>query len=229
MITTQGLYGERIFENIKKRAPKNWVIVQSKLPKNLPEIIEVPEIIIEKITLSQNKTDLIIFIGENPSAFSLLPTLLAKINVKAVIVPVDDYSWLPKGLENQIKFEIERLNIKIVFPRPFCALVPINVLQIDEFIQYFGAPSVKINTSGKKVECVEVERGAPCGSTWYMSEKLFGVNIHEAGSRAGTLVQIFPCLASRKIDPLLQDAPIHIAGHIAKKAVEKSIKEHFRC
>jgi hypothetical protein len=137
---------------------------------------------------------------------------------------VDDYSWLPRGLENQIKDEIERLNIKIVFPRTFCVLIPIGVPSIDKFAQLFGAPSIRIKVSGEKVECVDVLRGAPCGSTWYLAEKLPGTNTNEASSRGGTLVQIFPCLASRKTDRVLQDTPIHVAGYLAKKAVEKSLE-----
>jgi hypothetical protein len=58
-----------------------------------------------------------------------------------------------------------------------------------------------------------------------MAEKLVGVDVGEAGAKAGTFVQIYPCLASRHVERLLGDAPIHVAGHIAERAVEKALKE----
>ena len=56
-----------------------------------------------------------------------------------------------------------------------------------------------------------------------LAEKLKEISIEKAGTRAGTLIQIFPCLASRKVDRHFGDAAIHIAGYIAKNSVEKAI------
>jgi hypothetical protein len=125
-----------------------------------------------------------------------------------------------------VKSELDELSVASVFPRTFCTLSPIGVTPIDEFAEVFGLPLLKLEVEGGQVKSVEVLRGAPCGSTWFMAEKLVGVNLDDAGAKAGTFVQIYPCLASRHVERLLGDAPIHVAGHIAERAVKKALKEN---
>jgi hypothetical protein len=224
IVFTQGGYGERILENLRRRAPQDWVIDNSVIPGNLPAIIEEPEGIVEGMGLG-GSWDLVLFMGESPSAFTLLSSILEKLKVGAVIAPVDDYDWLPRGLERQIGGEIDEMGAVIVFPRTFCALTPVGVPSIDAFAELFGAPSLKVEVINREVSCVDVLRGAPCGSTHYMAEKLPGTKIGDAKPRAGTLVQIYPCLASRRVDRFFGDAPIHVAGKLAEKALEKALGE----
>jgi len=224
IVFTQGAYGERILENLRRRAPQDWVIEDSVIPGDLPTMIEEPEGIVEGMGLG-GSWDLVLFMGESPSAFTLLPSILEKLKVGAVIAPVDDYNWLPLGLERQIGGEIEEIDVDIVFPRTFCTLTPVGVPSIDVFAELFGAPGLKVEVIDGKVSGVDVLRGAPCGSTHYMAEKLPGTKIGDAKPRAGTLVQIYPCLASRRVDRFFGDAPIHVAGKIAEKALEKALGE----
>ena len=224
IVFTQGSYGERILGNLRLRAPKAWVIEESAIPGGLPAMIEEHEEIVEGLEL-RGEWDLVLFMGESPSAFTLLPSILDKLQVGAVIAPVDDYEWLPRGLERQIGGEVEEMGAKIVFPRTFCTLVPVGVPHIDTFAEAFGAPRLEVEVVDGVVKCVDVLRGAPCGSTHYMAEKLPGTKVGDAKPRAGTLVQIYPCLASRKVDRFFGDAPIHVAGKIAEKALERALGE----
>ncbi len=224
IVFTQGSYGERILENLRLRAPREWFIEESVIPGDLPVMIEEPQEIVEGLELG-GKWDLVLFMGESPSAFTLLPSILDKLEAGAVIAPVDDYEWLPRGLERQIGAEIEEMGIEIVFPRTFCALAPVGVAQIDAFAELFGVPGLVVEVVNGEVSCVDVLRGAPCGSTHYMAEKLPGTKIGDAKPRAGILVQIYPCLASRKVDRFFGDSPIHVAGKIAEKALVKALGE----
>jgi hypothetical protein len=224
IVFTQGSYGERILENLRLRAPREWVIEESVIPGGLPVMIEDPEEIVEDLELG-GSWGLLLFMGESPSAFTLLPSILDTLEAGAVIAPVDDYEWLPRGLERQIGAEIEEMGVEIVFPRTFCALAPVGVPQIDAFAELFGVPGLKVEVVDGEVSCVDVLRGAPCGSTHYMAEKLPGTKISDAKPRAGTLVQIYPCLASRKVDRFFGDSPIHVAGKIAEKALVKALGE----
>ena len=224
IVFTQGSYGERILENLRLRAPREWVMEESVIPGGLPAMIEEPQEIVEDLELS-GEWDLVLFMGESPSAFTLLPSILDKLEVGAVIAPVDDYEWLPRGLERQIGGEIEGMGVKVVFPRTFCALAPVGVPQIDAFAELFGVPGLEVEVVDGEVKCVDVLRGAPCGSTHYMAEKLPGTKVGDAKPRAGTLVQIYPCLASRKVDRFFGDSPIHVAGKIAEKALGKALGE----
>ncbi len=189
----------------------------------LPTVIEEPEKFVDDMDLS-GEWDLILFLGESPSAFSLLPAIAKRITFTAVIAPADDYTWLPTGLERQICSKLEALGVNVTFPRPFCALMPIDNPEIDEFAKFFGSPNLKIETRDGVIRRVEVVRGAPCGSTWYLAEKLPGIEKERASDRGALLVQTYPCLASRRIDRIFSDAPIHIAGHIAGGAVNAALK-----
>lgn len=223
IVFTQGGYGERVLENLRRRAPEKWTIGHEALPEMLPSITEEPEKYISGLKLV-GEWDLVLFLGESPSAFSLLPAVVRRLSAGAVIAPVDDYSWLPLGLERQIRTELEGLGIKAVFPRTFCTLKPVGVPPVDEFARIFGSPMLEIVVKDGKISRVDVVRGAPCGSTWYMAEKLPGTGVEEAAARAAILVQIYPCLASRRVERLLGDAPIHVAGRLVEKAVEDALK-----
>ncbi len=227
LVFTQGQYGERIIDNLRHRAPQVWEIGVVRLPETLPQIMDDPHEAVTGLWLA-GEWDLVLILGESPSAFALLPAIVERSQAKAVIAPVDDYAWLPLGLERQIRSELEEVGAYAVFPRTFCTLSPVGDGLIDEFTQHFGSPNLVIETEGGMVKKVDVRRGAPCGSTWFMAEKLVGSGVEEAGAKAGTLVQIFPCLASRRVERLLGDAPIHVAGNIAKKAVEKALEEDER-
>jgi hypothetical protein len=223
LVFTQGGYGERVLDNLRRRAPEEWTIEHEALPEALPPVIEEPEKHVSDLKLG-GEWDLVLFLGESPSAFSLLPAVVRRLSAKAVVAPVDDYSWLPLGLERQIRSELEGLGVKAVFPRTFCTLKPVGVPPVDEFARIFGSPRIGIVVEGGKISRVDTVRGAPCGSTWYMTEKLPGTRVEEAAARAAILVQIYPCLASRRVERLFGDAPIHVAGHLAEKAVEDALK-----
>ncbi len=224
LVFIQGRYGERILDNLRDTAPQDWEIGDSRLPENLPQMLDDPREVVSGLEIDGD-WDLLLFLGESQSAFSLLPAIMERSQAKAVIAPADDYTWLPLGLERQIRSELEDEGVQSVFPRPFCTLVPVGDRHIDEFARVFGSPYLEIKSEGGVVERIDVIRGAPCGSTWFMAEKIVGTKAYEAGAKAGALVQIYPCLASRRVERLLGDAPIHVAGRIVKKAVEKALED----
>jgi hypothetical protein len=201
------------------------------LPEILPEIVENPEEIVSGLSLA-GEWDLVLFLGESPSAFALLPEIMKQVSAKAVIAPADDYSWLPKGLERQIRSDVEAQGKAIVFPRTFCTLTRSSSPPIDEFARCFGSPELKMEIEDGLVKTIEVLRGSPCGSTVHAARKLIGIRVEEAPHRAAILVQTYPCLASRRIDRLFNDAPIHVAGRVMESAVLRASKgssEGYRC
>jgi len=222
LILTQGRYGERIHQNLIRREG-DWIIKRVELPRHLPPLIEEPETILKGLDLSKG-WDLLIYLGESPSAATLIPGVVELTGVEAVIAPVDRYPWLPLGLENQLRAELDEMGVEAVFPRPFCSLTPRGFDIVDRFAERFGMPRLRIDVEDDVIRDVEVLRGAPCGSTWFMAERLIGVGVEEAAERAGLLVQIYPCLASRDGEPPFDDAPIHISARLAMKAVERALK-----
>jgi len=169
LVFTDGDYGLRILENIRLRGPRDWEITNVPLPESLPSIVEEPDLLVDGL-VPEGAWDLILFMGESPSAFTLLPSIAARSSSKAVVAPVDDYSWLPLGLERQVRSELDGLGVASVFPRTFCTLSPVGVAPIDEFAEVFGLPLLKLEVEEGRVKSVDVLRGAPCGSTWFMAE-----------------------------------------------------------
>ncbi|KYH38503.1 MAG: hypothetical protein AYL28_003490 [Candidatus Bathyarchaeota archaeon B23] len=223
IVLTQGHYGERIYRNISQLS-RDWSLRRVALPPRLPTLLEEPEELLKSLNLSGG-WDLLLFLGESPSAATLIPEAVRRCGVGALIAPADRYSWLPLGLERQISDELGEMDVEAVFPRPFCSLRARGLPLIDRFAESFGAPELSMEVEGGMVRGVEVLRGAPCGSTWFMAERLPETRVEEAAERAGLLVQIYPCLASRDIEPPFNDAPIHVAAHLAMRAVEKALGE----
>jgi len=186
-------------------------------------MVDDPESVVSGLDIP-GEWELVLFLGEGQPAFSLLPAMAKRLSARAVIAPVEDYNWLPFGMERQLRSELKDLGLGSAFPRPFCALLPVGIPIIDEFAMVFGSPLVKLDVKWDIVKSVDVLRGAPCGSTWYMAEKLRGERMDHAEYRASILVQIYPCLASRKRERLLGDAPIHVAGRLARDAVKNALK-----
>ena len=164
-----------------------------------------------------------VFLGEGANASQLVPIIARKIEPKAIIVPVDAYEWLPRGLERQIAEELRSSGFPAVFPRPFCSLGKTGNPHIDEFSVFFGIPKLSVKVEENKIERVEVLRDAPCGSTHYAAKKILGLSVDEAPSVAGLYVQAYPCLASHVRDPIVGEDMIHVSATIMKKAVEKAL------
>ena len=237
LVFTQGPYGERIFRNIEERSPSDWMVESVQLPRPLPAIIDDPE---EFITQDLPKADLILFLSESPQAPQLIPDLAAMTPAKAVIAPIDNSSWMPPGLKNQIQNDLTRLGVASVFPKTFCTLTEDSCgyrhaaetysdETIAAFAKHFGRPKLKIevNPETKLIEAVEVERGAPCGSTHHAAAGLIGVSADDAVPKAGLICHHYPCQASmqpEQIDKVLHDTLMHLSGYVINKEVEEQVK-----
>ncbi len=115
----QGEFGHRKVRNIRAHAPPGWRIEAWELPHSLPLLLDDLE---EYLPVDLTKAELVLALGESPSAMQLVPEAAKKAGAKAVIVPIDDREWLPSGLEMQLKREFKALGIASAFPTPFCAL-----------------------------------------------------------------------------------------------------------
>ena len=97
---------------------------------------------------------------------------------------------------------------------------------LDEFAKFFGRPLFRVHWERDNVTDVEVVRGAPCGCSLFVAEKLKGVRVDEAPESAGLLHHHYPCLASMAREPDLDDTLMHKSGFAAKDAVDKEIQEY---
>jgi hypothetical protein len=79
-----------------------------------------------------------------------------------------------------------------------------------------------------KIKSVTVKRGAPCGATWEAALKIIGRPVQEAAVRMGLEVQFFCSADPAGWDPIYGKSPVHFAGNVHAKALEKAIQFHLK-
>jgi len=214
------VYGRRIIENICKRGFAHWIHWVHEFEQPPADILDDPE---KHLPKNLPECDLILSLGLPPDLQHTLPIIAKKMKAKAIIAPIDNPNWIRPGLRNQIQRELMEVDVASVFPKPFCSLEKTGDPYIDEFAEHFGRPRLEIETSRGLINRVEVKRGAPCGSTWFIAERLVGQEtsqekIYEEVAKAH---HAYPCLASMIIDPELGDTILHKSQYIIREAVEK--------
>jgi hypothetical protein len=236
LVTLQGIYGERIAENIRKKGPKGWVINTFSVPVIHEPIVDEPE---GYLPTSLPDADLILHLAESPQAAQLLPAVVNFTGAKAVIASIDSTAWIPVGLRNQLRRELERANVGIVFPEPLCSLAeetvgfndtlqPYTNETIREFSRYFGKPVLDVDVGGDgKIIEARVLRGAPCGSTEYTVGRVRGMEAAKAVPTSGLMCLHYPCLASMKLEQTESgvDTIMHNSGKIFNDGMEKALRK----
>ncbi len=237
LIVIQGPYGERISRNIKEKSPAEWAVKSVKLTMALPPLIDEPE---DFLPADLPQSDLIVFLSEIEQAPQLIPDFVDGTGAKAVVAPIDDSRWVPTGLKNQLQKELAAKGIGSAWPKTFCTLTENSFGYrhaaesykddlIATFAQHFGKPKFKItiNPKTKLIEAVEVERGAPCGSSHHTAAGLIGIHADDAVPKAGLICHHYPCQASmqkEQIDKALYDTLMHLSGYVVNEDVEEQVR-----
>ncbi|GAB4311122.1 MAG: DUF166 family protein [Methanobacteriaceae archaeon] len=217
LILTSGKYGSRIVNNMAKRGLASDIVGLYEFPDDLPEFLDEFE---DYVPDNLPECDLIVSIGLFGDINMVIPIIASKTNCKSIIIPIYHPKQIPVGLQEEIKAGVE--NIRVVFPKPFCSLKPVGDKYIDKFTELFGKPMVRIEFD-EIIKNVEVLRGAPCGSTWFIAENLEAVPVEEAEFVTGDKFHNFPCLASMNTDQSIGDTIMHLAGYKSKEAVKNGL------
>ncbi len=231
----QGHYGQRILENIQRYAPSGWTVESWRAPSNLPLVIDDP---LPFLPMHLPPTDLMLSLGESGGAAQLLPGIVERTGARALIAPVDNTTWLPDGLISQLRIWMTAIGVTAVFPKPFCSLTEncYNVRQqevafddpwIAEFARHFGRPTLEIECDGEKITAVRVKRDTACGNARSVARQLVGVNIREATIQAGLFHHHYPCLSTMRVDPILGEPLIQVAGNFMRQTVETEIAPYL--
>ncbi len=216
-IVSSGEYGLRIINNIAKRGFASSIVGMHEFPENLPEFIDDPT---EYLPKNLPECDLVLSLGLTGDINMILPIIASKTGAKSVIAEIHDPAQIPPGLQREIEEASEE--IEIVFAKPFCSLQPVGDGVIDEFATYFGKPVLEIDAD-KYIKKVQVVRGAPCGSTWFVADELEGFPVEDAELESGNKIHNFPCVASMATDSVVGDTILHLAGYKIKEAVKSGV------
>lgn len=234
-----GEYGQRHVNNITENGPSDWQIEIWQAPTVLPLIIDYPE---DYVPDTLPATDLILSFAEHKGVAELLPDVAQVTGAQAVIAPVDNEAWLPRGLARQLRGWLKDMDVACVTPKPLCSLTETHYsmgrrqhIEYDHplivaFARHFGQPELEITVDPqtRRITAAEVRRDAVCGCAHYVAQGLVGLSADEAEQEAGMLHHHYPCLASMGIDVDYGDTLMHVSGNLLKDNVGAQVKPFKR-
>ncbi|MCS7247939.1 MAG: DUF166 domain-containing protein [Anaerolineales bacterium] len=239
LVIYTGEYGQRHLKNLLARAPAHWEVNSWRAVSHFPPVIDDPE---DFLPSEVPPSDLILSFAEVKGVAELLPDLARRSGAKAVLAPIDNEDWLPRGLARQLRNWLEDLGVACATPKPLCSLterdywisrrqrLPYRSPEIAEFARYFGRPSFTftVDPQTRLVLAVAVNRDAVCGCAHFVAQGLVGVAVEEAQEKAGLLHHHYPCLASMGVDSDFSDTLMHVSGNILKDEVWDQVKPFCR-
>jgi thymidylate synthase len=232
-----GEYGNRHVANIRAQGPATWSLETWQAPAVLPPVIDYPE---DYIPASFAPADLLISFAEHRGVAELIPEIAGLCGAQAVLAPVDNENWLPRGLARQLRGWLKEMGVFCATPKPLCSLTETEYLQarrdrvpyedplVAEFAHYFGRPELRVavDPDSRFITSIEVARDAVCGCARYVAERLVGVSADDAEQESGMLHHHFPCLASMGIDPEFSDTLMHVSGFILRDSVGEQVRQY---
>jgi hypothetical protein len=234
-----GEYGRRHVANIREYGPPEWTVEGWQAPAVLPAIIDDLE---DYVPATLPPADLLLSFGEQRGIAELIPDLARVSGARAVIAPVDNEAWLPRGLAHQLRGWLQEMGIACVTPKPLCSLtesgynagrhhwIEYDDPLIAEFARHFGQPKLRLSVDAhtRQITAAEVLRDTVCGCGRYVAQGLVGVSADEAEQAAGLLHHHYPCLASMGIDSDYGDTLMHVSGNFIKDDVAEQVKPFKR-
>jgi hypothetical protein len=234
-----GEYGQRHIGNVRQYCPDNWEIEIWTAPTAFPLVIDYPE---DYLPASLPETDLILSFAEHKGVAELLPDIAKMTGAQAVLAPVDNEAWLPRGLARQLHGWLARQGVACATPKPLCSLTETDYAvarrkrvayedpRIAAFARYFGQPELRItiDPESRLIQRADVDRDAVCGCARFVAQGLIGLSADEAEEKSGLLHHHYPCLASMGIDSDYGDTLMHISGNLLKDNVSTQVKPFKR-
>lgn len=230
-----GEYGLRHVENIRQYKPEGWQVHTWRAPVALPAVIDEPE---EFLPPALPQADLLLSFAEYKGAAELLPEIARRTGARAVIVAVDNETWLPHGLRRQLIGWLAAQGVACATPRPLCSLTETDYgitrrerqryasPEIAGFARYFGAPDVRLSIAPQDgtITAAEVHRDAVCGCARYVAERLVGLPAAQAEEKATLLHHHYPCLASMvKLDDFDHETLMMESGYQLLRSLQPQL------
>ena len=236
LILTSGEFGQRNIRNIQAFAPEDWEINTWQTPPALPPMIDYPE---DHLPESFPESELILSFAELKGIAELLPEIARLCKAKAVIVAVNNETWLPLGLARQLQGWLADMNVALATPRPLCSLtesdygitrqdrIKFDSPEIAAFSRYFGKPDLKIviDENDQTILSAEVIRDAVCGNTRHVAQQIIGLPTSEVLDKAGLLHKHYPCLTTMtKLDDFDHQTLMHESGNQLTDTISRQLK-----
>ena len=214
VIATDGPYGERAFENIKKDFDTEFVELEKPASMFMDEI-DIPADALAKI----KDANILITYTQHPDLTLDLVDMVNK-DVDYLIVA----AWRGEGFKNQL----ERYG-NVTCPYIMCELEENGNEVFDEFTSKIGKPKVDIKIEDGKIVDISVVRSSPCGSTSfvanYISDNyLNSDNLENIPTEAGLKLQHYPCRAAKMRLFSDEECKKEMASGFHRDAFEEGLK-----
>ncbi|MGC1120094.1 MAG: DUF166 family protein [Candidatus Methanofastidiosia archaeon] len=193
-----------------------------KIPDNLPPFLDNPHQYLPPLP----ECDLVMALNVHPDLLLELPSTLPS-SVKAVIIPAEAPHWVQPGLRGQLQAILQDKDIEHAFPKPYCAL---DYHPSHPFINQvittlrIGKPLIHLEVKRDYIYRATCDVSAPCGSTWYLCEKLKNEALDQVVETVARAHHAYPCNASMAHDPEIKDSLLHEAGYIVREAVFTALR-----
>lgn len=235
LAVVSGEFGLRNVRNIQDHGPGDWTLNTWQAPPALPPMIDDPE---DHLPDSFPESDLILSFAEIKGVAELLPDIARLSKAKAVVVAVNNETWLPLGLGRQLRGWLDDMGVVCATPRPLCSLtendfgitrserIPFSSPEIALFAHYFGKPDLEISVDQETgtIKSADVIRDAVCGNTRHVASQLIGLPTGVVLNKASLLHKHFPCLTTMtKLDDFDHETLMHESGHQLTKNIEKQL------
>ena len=96
---------------------------------------------------------------------------------------------------------------------------------LGNYGENFGAPEFEVEVEDGKISAVKVLRGAPCGASWEAAKRLIGHPADDAVRKIGLETQFYCYADPAGWDPIYGKSPVHFAGKIHSKELQKAIEK----
>lgn len=106
---------------------------------------------------------------------------------------------------------------------PTCCGLP-RLEGLGHYGEHFGAPEFTVEVEDGLISEVKVVRGAPCGATWEVARRLIGHPVEDAARKAGLDTQFYCYGDPGSWDPIYGKSPVHFAGKIHDKQMQKAVE-----
>jgi hypothetical protein len=190
-VITRGKYGNRLIETLHQYS--DFTVKTASLPARLPDFLDEPEEFVKRLDIDPDvfNVDTIITYSLHPDITPVIARMAGKTGVSSLIVP--------GGSSRAPLVELDKISSEYgiyIEVDEICCTLP-EKEETTPYSSVFGLPEFEVSTKNGYISDVRVLKGAPCGSTWKMAEKLIGTRVEDAPAKAGLLIQQYPCRAVR--------------------------------
>ena len=106
---------------------------------------------------------------------------------------------------------------------PFTCCGLENRKDLGKYGAQFGMPEYRVVVDRGIIKEIEVVRGATCGATWQVINRMIGVPVSEAESRIGREIQFLCMNDPSAFDPVSSKSALHYAGEVHMAALRKAL------